>query len=773
MRASRSVLTAFVLTAALLVPIAAHVGATAAAGPAPAASADESHWPEPPALVPGTATIADGTWSFTDYPYDDRGTGSFAYPSEGAYGGNAADPVVVQVRADAAGTQHLVRLDTLLEPASTIVAFAIDTDGDSTDPSTPPTPWPAALNAKVATPGWDLVIATWGTGASATTADGTTTAIPADVDVDANTLAVAVPRALADPGTSTWRYWGGAGVHDGNGAFAEVVPAGTIPPPPAGSPTGKSDPDQPNLFNLLFRNRVHDGGTAATDENTSSDFQFARQSAALSSGDIRAFVRAIDFGLLATPGAIVAPPAEPAGDLDFTRVYRSAAWPNLLPEGVSGSGATGDLFNGRYQPYRMFVPASYRDDPSPAPLLPMLHGWLGNHRGFNPPATDPPAGTPNFFRDVVRPHRVLVPKPLGRGQEIWYEHVGELDVLEVIADVRRHYTVDPERIFLGGTSMGGFGTTRISQAHPDLFAGIIPSVPPMSDRATGYVVPAGNDYDLVEHADNLRNVPTRVFTGTYDALVPAGNDTRRLCDRLKELVYDHDCWRDISSSGTHRGFENDRSAEIAALIANHRLVRDPARITYEINTAWVGLNTAAGVERLLPYDSAYWVSGITTDMTPIDVSGRYLDCRVAPDADTCFGKVDARTYGLGIGDPIATPIADDPSTTLIRDGLVLTPTTAVPRNAFDLTVANVTGLTLDLSRMGLKANPAKPLGGTLTGNGKATTLTLTLDGGIAGSCRALVDGLIAPTTASGGRLVVDVDLPGGGASRSLQVVCGR
>src|SRR5207245_1425911 len=77
-----------------------------------------------------------------------------------------------------------------------------------------------------------------------------------------------------------------------------------------------------------------------------------------------------------------------------------------------------------------------------------------------------------------------------------YEHVGELAVLEVMADVQRYYNIDRNRVCLGGTSMGGLGTVKIAESHPDLFAGIFPSVPPMSDRAQGYVLPQNNDWDL-------------------------------------------------------------------------------------------------------------------------------------------------------------------------------------------------------------------------------------------------------------------------------------
>lgn len=745
-RRIRRILLALALMGALSVPIGAPAQTLPPAG---------GPWPEAPALVPGTATVADGVFTYTDYPYDDNGTGSFAYPTAGAYAGNAADPVVVQIRRTAAGVEHLVSLNTLVEADTTIVGFAIDTDGD---PATGGGLWPA--NAKATSAGWDLFVATWGSGAAVTTAAGETTALPATVDVTANTIGVTIPSTVADPGESMWRYWGGAGVHDGNGGFAEVVGASRLAP--ATSPTGKPNPAEPNVFNLLFRNRTHDGGTTATDESRSGGFQFARQSAALSANDIAPFNRAVDFASLTTGAAHM--PAEPPGDIDITRVYASAAFPNLLAEGVTSSGTSGKLYNGRFQPYRLFVPVEYRADPSPAPMIPMLHGWRGSHRGFNP-------SSGAFWTKVVRPNRAIVPKPLGRGQEIWYEHLGELDVLEVMDDVARHHNIDPDRVYLGGTSMGGFGSVKIAEAHPDRFAGILPSVPPMSDRATGYAHPAANEYDLVEHLESLRNTPVRNFTGTYDALVPVGNDSRRMCDRLKTLVYDHDCWRDVHpSTGRHRGFENDRADQIAQLLAEHTRVTDPARITYEINPWWVSLNAGAGISHLLPYDKVWWASGIRYDPEVLDVGGRYLDCRAAPEAHTCFGELDVRTWGRGEGDPIAFPFAEQPSATLLRDGIVLRPGPAVAaRNAFDLTVANLTGVTLDLARMGLKANPAKPLSATVVNNGRDVGFELVLANEVSAKCTALLDGTPVPSAKRGDELVLTLSLTTG--THDLRVVC--
>ncbi len=46
--------------------------------------------------------------------------------------------------------------------------------------------------------------------------------------------------------------------------------------------------------------------------------------------------------------------------------------------------------------------------------------------------------------------------------------------MDVLAEVRRDYKIDPNRIYLMGHSMGGYGTWSIAMAHPDVFAAIGP-----------------------------------------------------------------------------------------------------------------------------------------------------------------------------------------------------------------------------------------------------------------------------------------------------------
>src|SRR5205085_1737719 len=67
----------------------------------------------------------------------------------------------------------------------------------------------------------------------------------------------------------------------------------------------------------------------------------------------------------------------------------------------------------------------------------------------------------------------------------------------LLDDVLAHYKGDPDRVYLTGLSMGGFGTWALAARHPDKFAAIAP-ICGGGDPAT---------------AEKLKDLPTWVFHG--------------------------------------------------------------------------------------------------------------------------------------------------------------------------------------------------------------------------------------------------------------------
>jgi poly(3-hydroxybutyrate) depolymerase len=218
-------------------------------------------------------------------------------------------------------------------------------------------------------------------------------------------------------------------------------------------------------------------------------------------------------------------------------------------------GLTGELvkayrseWDGTLQPYALYVPPGYdagRDHPWP--LVMALHGAYSDHKhnlrrvfGLEnrPGETDAEASRNELpLPDVP----ALVVSPYGRGEFMGYDGLGEDDVLRVLADVRRAYDVDPDRITLTGLSMGGGGTWNIGLRHPDLFAALAPVCGVTDSRGRAKVAGAElYDEALLDVmsplavAENAGNLQVLVFHGAADPTVSV-EDSRRMVERYRAL----------------------------------------------------------------------------------------------------------------------------------------------------------------------------------------------------------------------------------------------
>ena len=121
------------------------------------------------------------------------------------------------------------------------------------------------------------------------------------------------------------------------------------------------------------------------------------------------------------------------------------------------------------QPYFVYMPSTYTKK-KPLPLIILLHGWVPETSRIDPwLVTD----------DVVQlaeKHNAILVMPHGRTNTD-FQYAGERDVLRVLAEMRRFYAVDPDRVYLIGPSMGGAGVWQIGMHYPDLFAAIAPMSP--------------------------------------------------------------------------------------------------------------------------------------------------------------------------------------------------------------------------------------------------------------------------------------------------------
>jgi beta-glucosidase len=177
------------------------------------------------------------------------------------------------------------------------------------------------------------------------------------------------------------------------------------------------------------------------------------------------------------------------------------------------------------QPYGLYLPPDY-DATKAYPLVISLHGAGSNHRlnlrrvfGKSNAEGETDVEASRYFptwEDVD----YIVATPFARGT-MGYQGVAEQDVMDVLADVKRRFSIDENRVYLTGLSMGGGGTLWIGLTRPDLWAAIAPVCPAPPEDAAVF-------------APNAPHLPVHFFQGDADpAVSPAG--TRQWAERLERL----------------------------------------------------------------------------------------------------------------------------------------------------------------------------------------------------------------------------------------------
>jgi len=236
------------------------------------------------------------------------------------------------------------------------------------------------------------------------------------------------------------------------------------------------------------------------------------------------------------------------------------------------------------QPFAVALPKGY-DPEKRWPLLVALHGQ-GLFRPFQCRAEPEPGMI------VVAPH--------GRGG-MDYKWVGEGDVLRVIEEAKRLFSVDDERVHLAGHSMGGTGAWHLATRYPDRFAAILATsgntdVSVWAER-WDWTTPEGSpqravreflrhETGAVPYAENLLHVAVTALQGEEDPVVDKLHAERMVGalrrTRHPRLVYH------LLPLVEHR-----LSVNRAKALAPHARTARPERVVYR--TAW------------LKHPGAYWV----------------------------------------------------------------------------------------------------------------------------------------------------------------------
>jgi pimeloyl-ACP methyl ester carboxylesterase len=131
-----------------------------------------------------------------------------------------------------------------------------------------------------------------------------------------------------------------------------------------------------------------------------------------------------------------------------------------LPEGIDERKAEGAN-------YLLQLPPEYRHS-RPTPVLIVLHQ-----------AGDSPRDMLNRWSDAAAENGYLLAAPTWQpggltGNTYTYSERDHAVVLNTLRDLKRHFNVDEDRVFLFGLGEGGAMAFDVGLGHPDLFAGVLP-----------------------------------------------------------------------------------------------------------------------------------------------------------------------------------------------------------------------------------------------------------------------------------------------------------
>ena len=674
-------------------------------------NAEEGPFHARPLLVSGSHAYVNGEFLYQDFLYDDTGangrvndpndkhpqndlfslrTGTYTYPTDPPatappstprYLGNAADLVEFRVKPLADATAFRLTLTELKYPQVVAATIGIGT------PKSAATAFPYGAN--VSGPADYFLTVHGGSATFGTSINPGATAVPVSFDQKRAQITVLVPHSAWDPGHNVVRFTAGVGLWNSatNSYLLPSQQSSATTPGGAGTLT-----TPPAFFNVAFRESETPASTfrflTPQPTPTACMWRDCLQAAALASGDISSLHDDVDFAKLAS-GVTDRSGVPTTGSIDRIMSSHFDFGDDVTYANSASSVNPADYdgeYQGRLQPYNLFVPSTYSGD-TRLPLTLLLHSLSANYNQYMDTNNQTEFGNRNGGNFVATDE--------ARGPDGWYYDSAEADVFEMMADIAHHYDVDFSRTALTGYSMGGYATYKLGTQFPDLWDKAFVTVGPPADGI--WTGPAGvpsttglqandtadptNTYYML---DSLRNLPILIWHGTNDELVPA-DGPQLMAHQLDTLNYRYEI--DTFPGYDHFAFaEADNYTYPTSFLDGAKTNLNPPHITYVVNPTMdfkdVGVTA----------DHAYWLSGL----------------KVRDSSSSPRGTIDVRSEGFCVGDPTA-------SSTTPGAGVALTPYTRVYKtwgdapsapcaDTLDIKATNVSQVFVDAQRARIDCN---------------------------------------------------------------------
>ncbi|MBI1348840.1 DUF1080 domain-containing protein [bacterium] len=186
--------------------------------------------------------------------------------------------------------------------------------------------------------------------------------------------------------------------------------------------------------------------------------------------------------------------------------YRGVKVRDLSPGKPEAGKQVRQAFPSKYAPsettrYQFFLPTDYGKTDQKWPLVLFLHGAGESGTDLERVKIH---GPPKLVVEDPAKFPFLVVSPQADGPAPYVDRWNAKLLAELVDHIAANYQVDPDRIYVTGLSMGGYGTLRLVANYPDKFAAALPI--------------CGGGWP--NYADALAKVPLWFVHGDNDSAVP-------------------------------------------------------------------------------------------------------------------------------------------------------------------------------------------------------------------------------------------------------------
>ena len=173
--------------------------------------------------------------------------------------------------------------------------------------------------------------------------------------------------------------------------------------------------------------------------------------------------------------------------------------------------------------FEVFVPANW-DKHKKWPVVLFLHG-AGERGDDGLLPTD--VGIGHAIRQKPANWPMIVVMPQCRMGSLWTDSPMQAQALSALKQSIREFHGDPQRVYLTGLSMGGYGTWDIGAKYPHTFAALVPicggirAPADFPDLRVSLVNDPSVSDPYLETARRIGKTPVWIFDGADDPTVPA------------------------------------------------------------------------------------------------------------------------------------------------------------------------------------------------------------------------------------------------------------